>query len=323
MTTRNRTSSRPRAGEPPESMTPFSPTGTGLDGLPVSPTPTAVPTNTSIRPMDFTPVRDSGFGKTGPLTDPTLPANPSPTVPKDAFTGKPVPGDTLGGPGPRNPIDYNNLGTTSTTTPPPGTPVQPPMSTGYPPGTTPPGAGTPGPGMPATPGMFGLDFMRQVTPNELVQNQLQGLLSGNSQYIQNARQRGAEYAASRGNINSSIGAGASQRAALEAAMPIAESDAGVYRQANEGNFAALNQLRQMRTAAELDNWLSSETYNRDFNGRLAMIPINSGADMLAYITQRALEDPAVYTPDVISGFNNFFNLNMQDMFRNFFGGGNG
>jgi hypothetical protein len=161
--------------------------------------------------------------------------------------------------------------------------------------------------------------MRQVTPNELVQNQLNGLLSNENPYIRNARQRGAEYAASRGSINSSIGAGASQRAALEAAMPIAQADADVYRQANQGNFESLSQLRQMRTAADLDNWLSSENFTRDFNGRLATMSIQSSQDMLTYITQRALEDPAVYTPDVISGFNNFFNLNMKDMFSNFYG----
>jgi hypothetical protein len=251
---------------------------------------------------NLTPVRDSGFGKTGPIADPAI---PTPTPVRDSGFGKtgPIPDPVAPTPAP--------------------TP-QPPMSTGYPPlPQTPTNTGNPLNGAPPTPGSLGLDFMRQVTPNELVQNQLNGLLQSDSPYIKNARQRGAEYAASRGNINSSIGAGASQRAALEAALPIAESDAGVYRDANQGNFESLNELRKMRTAAELDNWLGSESYTRDFNGRLAMIPINSGADMLAYITQRALEDPAVYTPDVISGFNNFFNLNMKDMFKNFFTNGGG
>lgn len=174
--------------------------------------------------------------------------------------------------------------------------------------------------IPATPGSIGLDFMRQVTPNELVENRLAGLLSGNSRYIQNARQRGAEYAGARGNINSSLAAGASERAAIEAGLPIAESDAGVYRDANQGNFESLNQLRQMRTAADLDNWLSSESFNRDYNGRLAMIPVQSAADFMGYLSQRALEDPAVWTPDVVSGWSNFFTGNFMDVFSNFFGG---
>lgn len=232
---------------------------------------------------------------------------------------KPVPGIPPKPPYPGGPIPLPK--------PVPGGPNVPPKppypEAGSPTNPTPTPPGTAG-GPPGTPGSLGLDFMRQVTPNELVANQLNDLLSADSRYIQNARQRGREFAASRGNLNSSIGAGASERAAIEAGLPIAESDAGVYRDANAGNFAALNQLRQMRTAAELDNWLSSENYTREFNGRLAMLPIESGADMLAYITQRAMEDPAVWTPDVISGFNNFFNLNFQDMFSNFFsGGGNG
>lgn len=248
-------------------------------------------------PEDFVDIRRSNFGGKGgavvqPVAQPLDVASPSPTP---DWGGK-------GGAKPAPPL---------TPTPALTAPPQP-----APPSVAPPVAS---PTQPLGQQGLGLDFMRQVTPNELVENRLNGLLSSNSPYIRNARQRGVEYAASRGNVNSSIAAGASQRAALEAAMPIAESDAGAYRDANRGNFESLSQLRQMRTAADLDNWLSSESYTRDFNGRLAMLPIQSSADMLTYITQRALEDPAVYTPDVISGFNNFFNLNMQDMFSNFYG----
>lgn len=184
-------------------------------------------------------------------------------------------------------------------------------------GQTPPGGQTPLP-QPGYP-YLGLDFMREVTPNELVANQLDTLLGSNSPYMQNARQRGLEYANSRGNLNGSMAAGASQRAALEAALPIAQSDADVYRQANAGNFESLSQLRQMRVAGDIENWLNSESYNRDFNGRLAMLPIQSSIDMLAYLAQRAYEDPAVYTPDVMSGFANFFNGNMFDILNRFYG----
>jgi hypothetical protein len=171
------------------------------------------------------------------------------------------------------------------------------------------------------PGGLGLDFARNITPNELVANQLDQLLRSNSPYVQNARQRGAEYAASRGNINSSIGAGASERAALEAALPIASSDAQAYRDANAANFESLSQLRSQRSAATLENWLSSETYTREYNGQLAMLPIQSAVDMMQYITQRAMEDPAVWTPDIISGWSNFFSGNMFDVLGRYFGNG--
>jgi hypothetical protein len=163
--------------------------------------------------------------------------------------------------------------------------------------------------------------VRQPTPNELVENRLAGILDQNSAYMENARRRGLEYANSRGNINSSIGAGASERAALEAALPIAQSDAQVYRDANAANFDAMSNLRQMRTAAQLEDWLSDNSFNREYNGRLALMPIQSSMDMMAFIAQRASEDPAVWTPDVMSGWMNFFNMWQGDMFSTLLGGG--
>ena len=108
------------------------------------------------------------------------------------------------------------------------------------------------------PSLLGLDFMRQVTPNELVNNQLNALLQSNSAYMRNAELRGRELANNRGLLNSSIAAGNAQRASLEAAMPIAQADAQVYRDANDQNFQSLSQLRQMRVASELQNWLENE-----------------------------------------------------------------
>lgn len=166
---------------------------------------------------------------------------------------------------------------------------------------------------------LGLDFVRNITPNELVSNQLQALLNRDSPYMRNAEQRGVEFAQRRGNLNSSIAAGSARRAALEAAMPIANADAQAYREANSQNFEALSQLRQMRTAADLEDWLSDRSFNREFNGRLATMPIQSAMDMLQYVSQRAMEDPAVYTPQVMSGFMNFFNQNLFDIMNQYFG----
>lgn len=192
------------------------------------------------------------------------------------------------------------------------------------PGANPPGTPLPlypeppAPGQPIPPG-YGLDFVRQPTPNEMVANQLDTLLRSDSPYIRNAEQRGAEYAASRGNLNSSIGAGAARRAAIEAATPIAQADAQVYRDANAANFDSLAQLRQMRTAGDIENWLNDSNFNREYNGRLAMMPIQSSMDMMAFIAQRAAEDPAVWTPDVMSGWMNFFNMWQGDLFSSLLG----
>ncbi len=263
---------------------------------------------------------DTSTGMGGAPVKPPYPVNPpaKPPYPVNPPAKPPYP---VPGVPPKPPYPENGALPTTPQPTPPGTATQPPGTAPGAPVT--PGTGQPPTGAPPTPGSLGLDFMRQVTPNELVANQLNSLLDQNGAYMRNARLRGQEQAANRGLLNSSVAAGASQRAALEAAAPIAQADAEVYRQANQGNFESLSQLRQMRTAADLENWLSSESYNREFNGNLAMLPIQSSMDMLAYIQQRAMEDPAVYTPDVISGMNNFFNYNMFDIMNSFFGTGDG
>ena len=196
---------------------------------------------------------------------------------------------------------------------------------------TPPGAQTlgPAPTLPTTPpatlpnpggsqfSTYGLDGGRQVTPNELVANQLNSLLGSGSQYIDNARRRGAEYANSRGLMNSSIGAGASQRAAIEAGLPIAQSDAGAYRSANDQTYGSYDNLRNQYTQAQLGrtnslfeaqtaDWLQDRNFTRQFNGTLAMLPIQNAADMWAGLMNLAAEDPTVFTPTVLAGYQDFF-----------------
>lgn len=84
---------------------------------------------------------------------------------------------------------------------------------------------------------------RQVTSNELVENRLNSLLAGDSEFITNARRRGAELANRRGQFDSSLMAGTANRAAIESALPIATADAQAYRDAATQNLAALTQTR--------------------------------------------------------------------------------
>ena len=76
---------------------------------------------------------------------------------------------------------------------------------------------------------------RQITTNETVAGQLNNLLAKDSTYIQSARNRGMETANARGLINSSLAAGTSERAAIDAALPIAQQDSTIN--ANAGQSA--------------------------------------------------------------------------------------
>lgn len=151
----------------------------------------------------------------------------------------------------------------------------------------------------------GYDFSSLPSGSEMVQGSLESMLNPNSQYIRNARQRGIEYAASRGGLNSSIAAGASERSAIEAAAPLAEQ--------------AVN-IDVQRQQLEQRNWLDSQAFNREFMGNLTMLPITNSLNMMQQVQQTALQDPALYTPEVISGYTNFFDENMNNVMKRYFGG---
>jgi hypothetical protein len=83
-------------------------------------------------------------------------------------------------------------------------------------------------------------YTRQVTGDELVENRLRGLTNRNDLYMQNAARRGMQTVARRGMGLSSIAAGAAERSALEAAMPIASADAATFGRTQAENMEALN-----------------------------------------------------------------------------------
>lgn len=93
-------------------------------------------------------------------------------------------------------------------------------------------------------------YMRGVQGNELVSQQLTGLLAYDSPYIQQARQQAQAAAASRGTLNSSMAAGNAQAAAIQAGLPIAQADAGAYGQAASQNQEALNAILAARMGNE-------------------------------------------------------------------------
>lgn len=95
-------------------------------------------------------------------------------------------------------------------------------------------------------------YTRQPTEEELVENRLVNLTNGNSRYMQSATQRALEQSANRGLLNSSIAVGASQRAAIDAALPIASQDAATWAGAQSQNQSALNEraIADLRAAVD-------------------------------------------------------------------------
>ena len=69
---------------------------------------------------------------------------------------------------------------------------------------------------------------RTIAQNETASGQMTGLLDANGRYIQQARNDADIAQAGRGMLHSSQAAGASEREAIKAAMPMATQDAGTY-----------------------------------------------------------------------------------------------
>lgn len=70
----------------------------------------------------------------------------------------------------------------------------------------------------------------------LVSNQMNNLLNENSTYMQTARATGERTAAARGLLSSSLAGEASQKAAIESALPIAQQDAASFVEAGLADY---------------------------------------------------------------------------------------
>lgn len=184
-------------------------------------------------------------------------------------------------------------------------------------------------------------------PAELANQYMAQILGADSPYIQSARQHGVEQANARGMLNSSIAAGASQRAAIDAAQPMFQAATGLNAQRENNNFQGMMQRTQLgmgllgqrennafqgdqaqrdrnlkiklqSDAAYQQDWLSNQDFTRQFNAALSMIPIQTANQFMQNIQQYAIENPEIYTPQMINGMQNFFSQSMATLLAKYF-----
>lgn len=79
-----------------------------------------------------------------------------------------------------------------------------------------------------------------------------------------------------------------------------------YNQQNAQQDYDFRRAMQSDSVAQQD-WLSNQNFSREFNAGIAMLPIQNASQLHNAMMQAALEQPEVYTPEVLSGFSNFFN----------------
>lgn len=106
----------------------------------------------------------------------------------------------------------------------------------------------------------GEDYM---TPESTVAEQLNKLLESDSKYMQTAERRAQEKAASLGLLGSSMAVGASQRAAIESALPIAQQDASTYAKFQLAEQATSNEMSRMKSESDLSAYAREHVYQID------------------------------------------------------------
>lgn len=133
----------------------------------------------------------------------------------------------------------------------------------------------------------------QVTPEQTVEGRLGGIIAADSPLMQQARTRALQYANSRGLINSSLAAGEAQARMVDAAMPIAQQDAGAFNQAMTNTVNAKNTASQFganaSNTAELTNaQLGTNVNLANQNAQNAAAGFKATADNNASLTNAQL-----------------------------------
>lgn len=125
-----------------------------------------------------------------------------------------------------------------------------------------------------------------------------------------------------GTLTGQDRAAAYERAQNLVNQAIGLTDSRESRALDQQQFEQTQQFNreQMREQAVLEDWMSSNQFNRQFNANLAMLPINNTFDLLQNLMQYGAENPQVWTPDIISGTSNFFTNNMFDILNRYFPG---
>ena len=97
----------------------------------------------------------------------------------------------------------------------------------------------------------------------LVRGQMGILQNQNSQYMQQAKQGAVEMANARGQANSDYAAGAAQRAAIEAALPIAAQDSETLTRVGLSNAEAEQRMRELEMQKSIASSSSSAPWTGD------------------------------------------------------------
>jgi len=111
---------------------------------------------------------------------------------------------------------------------------------------------------------------REVQESDTVAFHMDKLLDSNGAYIQQARLQGKQFANSRGMLNSSMAAGAAQKEATKAALPIAQQDAATYFSQGINNQNLANQFQLARQNAGMSGLIEMDRLKQTLDAQFEM-----------------------------------------------------
>jgi hypothetical protein len=126
-----------------------------------------------------------------------------------------------------------------------------------------------------TPTLLGAPTQLNVAPNQTVQGQLQNIMDPNSPIMMQARTGALQQANANGLLNSSMAITAGDNAAYAAAIPIANSDAGIYNNAattnaNAANNFAVNNQTASNTAGQFNAGAANTLTGQQLSNQTAL-----------------------------------------------------
>lgn len=106
--------------------------------------------------------------------------------------------------------------------------------------------------------------------------------------------------------------------ALDRAQALQQQREGLAFQGEQSALDREHRAKLQQDATYQQDWLADRNYTREFNGALSQLPIQNAFQMQQLVAQYALENPEVYTPQVVSGMTNFLQNNMMSILKQYF-----
>lgn len=161
---------------------------------------------------------------------------------------------------------------------------------------------------------MGYDKQGNWSPEDAsVDTQVVGLLGKDNPYMKQARTQGLQTANARGFLNSSIAAGASQDAAIKAALPIAQQNAQQISQNNQqqADLGSKERIANLNVGAHDRQYLAAASADANKTYAAVMTELVKNNDLSSTNRNNYQTDAAARLQDQMSLFEQMYNVKLE------------